>query len=59
MQQHGRYGQTSNGHGGIDQQVNYDGMPVKELLAYSGTFGHPNSAEFLHWINVNEEYEHV
>lgn len=59
QQHHGRYGQTPNGHGVIDQQVNFDAMPVKDLLAYSGTFGHPNSAEFLHWVNVNDEYERV
>lgn len=59
MQQHGRYGQTPNGHNGIDQQINLDTLTVKELLAYSGTFGHPNSAEYLHWVNVNQEYEQV
>ncbi|KAJ9097062.1 hypothetical protein QFC20_006258 [Naganishia adeliensis] len=57
QQQHGRYGQTPNGHNGVDQQVNLDAMSTKDLLAYSGTFGHPNSAEYLHWVNVNQEYE--
>lgn len=59
QQQHGRYGQTPNGHNGVDQQVNLDAMSTKDLLAYSGTFGHPNSAEYLHWVNVNQEYEQV
>lgn len=59
QQQQGRYGQTPNGHNGADQQVNLDAMSTKDLLAYSGTFGHPNSAEYLHWVNVNQEYEQV
>jgi hypothetical protein len=58
MHQQGRYGQTPNGHNG-EQQVNLDAMSTKDLLAYSGTFGHPNSAEYLHWVNVNQEYEQV
>ena len=57
IRQHGsRYGQPMNGNGA---EVNLDTMPVKDLLAYSGTFGHPNSAEFLHWVNVNDEYDRV
>lgn len=59
QQQQGRYGQTPNGHNGVDQQVNLDAMSTKDLLAYSGTFGHSNSAEYLHWVNVDQEYEQV
>lgn len=54
---HARLGQ-SNGMM-EQQQVNLDAMSMKELLAHSGIFGHPNSAEYLHWVNVNQEFEQV
>ncbi|KAJ9091887.1 hypothetical protein QFC19_008913 [Naganishia cerealis] len=59
MQQQGRYGQHPTNSKGIDLQVNLDTMPMKDLLAHSGVFGHVNSAEYLHWVNVNQEFEQV
>ncbi|KAJ9113988.1 hypothetical protein QFC22_005806 [Naganishia vaughanmartiniae] len=63
--QQGRYGQNnSTSTGMMDQQqqqqvVNLEAMSIKDLLAHSGIFGHPNSAEYLHWVNVNQEFEQV